>query len=378
MRSFYASDETARELTRPGTTSAYNIYFKDDAQDKFLGIVGEANWIMEALTEILQLNADLSFVIVASSCPYQAVYKNDKFIILIDEIYFYRLCHFCLRIQSLNPLADLLRIKPIAENTDYRGFYLLDIARDIILKYDQEKNLLIPDNPKELVRAAFAYILAHEVAHVAHGHLEFRLSPCFAQFSTTENDRNLTLRTLEMDADSSATTSVVTIFESLLSKLLQQYNSSSTLDRDEISNMTRRRYVAGMYIALLFLDAVTTNHNTVRHPIGYARFLTTMSVAGIALMRISPQATFALEFVRQKIVDTFVCLSGNLENLGHPMATNIEIRFNDFVIPVYHPKGILEGYSHIDPLLTRWSEVRPHLETFLRGGILAPVRQVSS
>lgn len=82
-----------------------------------------------------------------------------------------------------------------------------------------------------------------------------------------------------------------------------------------------------------------------------------------------------IEGARSHIAESFAILSGGLEHLWHPMAADTII-YEDGKTPValYTGMGIAEGYSHIDPLLRRWSRIRPELAIFQRGGTLAPAQ----
>jgi hypothetical protein len=306
---------------------------------------------------------------------YQASYLGDDiFIVLVDQRAFYYLLTLCLRIQSLPPLARTLGLTPVPVEKNYRGKYLLDIVKDIVF-HTEDVSSLIQQNPSRLVyQAANTFIIGHEVAHVSHGHLDFLASNDFASFSTSECDKNLTLSTLEMDADSSATSSVFDLFEQLVDRNIEAGRVQADISPNEYRVGTQKQYILGMYSALLYMDALSSNFFPVGHPIGYARFLTTSRVAEIVFASRFPESLYIPEFIRHQLVESFISLSGDISTLGHPIASNVMIIEDDPETPryEYHEIGVAAGLSHLEPLYGRWSRLRPFLEKHQRGGRLAP------
>jgi hypothetical protein len=178
-----------------------------------------------------------------------------------------------------------------------------------------------------------------------------------------------------MDADSSATTSVIAVFERLLGQLLHSKSLSSD-DVAKFSVSVREQYIAGMFIALLYMDALSNNFFPTAYPIGYARFLTTSGVARDVLGRHDAEAASLPERVRKLLVAAFQRLSGGVQTLHHPMASNIAIIEDDLDNPrrEYSELGVAVGFDYLQPLFGRWARLRPFLERYQRGGRLAPAQ----
>lgn len=369
----YASDEIVQRINAAGPrlSSAHYVYYHNEAEERFYAVLREADWIMSAIPGLLEIRGILAFAVVGgSTSPYQISHVgNDEFVLLIDERAFYYLLTLCLRIQSLPPLSKLLDTEEIIEIGDYSGKYLLDITKDIVFHTDDVSLLMNGRVKRSIYQAAITYIIGHELAHIAHGHLEFLKSPSFAEVSSTEADRILTLRTLEMDADSSATSSVFDVFEHVL-----RTQTTTTAENNQMSKeLLRTHYVAGAFIALIYQDTLASNYAPKFHPIGYARLVTTSGVFQRIFEARCPEATNLPDQVRAAIIEAFVGLSGNLENLGHPMASNVTLyEGGNEPVALYNDIGVAAGLEHLEPLHGRWARIRPHLEVFHRGGRLAP------
>jgi hypothetical protein len=175
-----------------------------------------------------------------------------------------------------------------------------------------------------------------------------------------------------MDADSSATTSIYDLFERLLIPIALRSNKN--LDKEKIPILIRKQYIAGIFISLIYLDALTTNYFPKTHPIGYARFLTASGVLDILFNKYQPESIPLIEEVRLNLANCFIALSGDINFLQHPIATNVAIYEDDLENPthVYSSLGVASGLNHLAPLHGRWARVRPYLEKFHRGGRLAP------
>ncbi|WP_143754993.1 hypothetical protein [Caulobacter sp. BP25] len=347
------------------------MYYHDEAVDPFYAVLREANWIMDAIPGLLEIRGILVFAVVGgSNSPYQiARVGDDEFVLLVDQRAFYYLLTICLRIQSLSPLSKILHSDEKPNEKNYYGKFLLDITKDIVFHTDDIAPLLTGKVHRSIFQAAFTYIIGHELAHVSHGHLEFLKSPAFSEFNSSEDDRNLTLRTLEMDADSSATSSVFDVFEHVMRTRPPDLDGGA----HDYVKLLRTHYVAGAFIALLYLDTLASNYNPTRHPVGYARFLTTSGVFSRIFGTYCPDSIGIPEQVRAAIVETFVRLSGSLEGLCHPIASNVTlIERGKEPIALYNEIGIAAGLEHLEPLHGRWARIRPYLEAFHRGGRLAP------
>lgn len=86
-----------------------------------------------------------------------------------------------------------------------------------------------------------------------------------------------------------------------------------------------------------------------------------------------PEALGLTEEMRISVVEVFIQLSGKLEYLGHPMASNVLVFENeDDPKAIYSEIGIASGQAELEPLHGRWARLRPQLQRFQRGGKLAP------
>ncbi|MDN3279389.1 hypothetical protein QWJ07_34340 [Frankia sp. RB7] len=379
MAARYASDDIVRNIFNAGRvlSKAQYIYTEEEAKEPFFAVLHEIDWIVEAIPTILSIKADVYFAVVISQTPYQVTHLGDgTFVVLVDQRAFYMLLTLCLRIQTLSPFCDHFGFSGVSCDKDYAGKFLLDIAKDFVFHTSNVAPFLKPEQSRLIYQAASTYIIGHEIAHVAHGHLDFKASSEFPLFATSNDDRNLTLRTLEMDADSSATTSVFDVFERYLNRVLQSAQLPLEKSPDEIRLSVREQYVAGMFIALLYMDALSDNFAPAAYPISYARFLTTFDVVRTVLTRV--QADYIPERMRQLLVAVFERLSGGIGTLGHPIASNVMVIDGDLERPSYeyNDLGIAAGLEHLQPLHNRWALIRPFLERYQRGGRLAPARAV--
>jgi hypothetical protein len=370
--SFYASDELVREMTNSRTAAGQHILTHGEAIELDFAAAHEVEWMLAALVEVSNVRGTIRFAVASGSrAPFQSRFlSDDTFVILVDRWAFVGLLTLCLRIQSLPPLAEFIQTAEIHEAKDYRGQLLLDIAKDIVFHTDDVTDVIGPLCTRAVYQAALLHIVAHEFAHISHGHLEWKNSDSYREFVADEPEHqvNLTSRTLEMDADSSATSLTLEIIERVAA------TRADTLS-DQGGNLLtlRRRYVLGEFLAILYLDALVTKFDTSTHPIGYARFLTVADVTETTFRDRLSQAAGLTEAVRLQLVSAFVELSGGLDSLEHPLATNVRFLDEDGSwVAEYHPLGVLEGYTEISPLLARWSRIRPLLEPFHRGGVLAP------
>jgi len=327
MASHYASDEIIREIMNGGraASKAQYIYTEAEATEWFSGVLHEINWIFEAIPAILAIKGNIFFATVASLTPYQVVHLgNGTFVVLVDQRAFYMLLTLCHRVQTLSPFSDHFGFGSVDCGKDYEGKFLLDIVKDFVFHTEDVTPYLQAAQSRLIYQAANTFIMGHEIAHVSHGHLEFLASKDFAQFATSVEDRNFTMRTLEMDADSSATTSVIDVFERHLDHVLasrtppsgksaadvrrsvrashqpriralrvrarekapgrpthssvhrrRRSSPGSGKSAADVRRSVREQYVVGMFIALLYMDALSSNFAPAAYPISYARFLTT-------------------------------------------------------------------------------------------------------
>lgn len=368
----YASDETVKRINSAGArlSSAQYVYYRAEAEESYPAILHQVDWIMDAIPGLLEIRGTLTFAVAGGSrSPYQvSQVSEDVFVVLIDRRAFYYLLQLCLRLQSLPPLAQCLETDEKEVAKSYRGWFLLDITKDIVFGTDEDVTLVEGKVHKSVFQAALVYILGHEIAHVSHGHLEFLQSSTFAEFSLTDEDRALTLQTLEMDADASATSSVYDVFEHLM-----KMDTFDNAANKPAPMLLRKHYVAGAFFALIYMDTLASNYMPKSHPIGYARFLTTSGVFQRIFEARYPGAMSIPDQVREAIAEAFVRLSGSLSDLGHPIASNVMVYDGDSEpVAMYDYLGIALVLGRMEPLHSRWARLRNHLEMYQRGGLLAP------
>lgn len=374
----YLPEDQRCRLSAPGKLKNVSyIYTEQEADEHFYASIHYANALISLLKDLLNIEANLSFAIVNSTKPFQAARIGDKeYVILIQQDVCYFLLPLCLRLQTLPPLSKVTDSEEIAEPRDYRGKYLLDITRDMAFNAHSTEYLKFSSQQNMIYQAAFGYIIGHEVAHIIHGHLDFINSTDFEQFTDNQDDENLTLRTLEMDADSSATTSVAGIFETLLHTKIAEKSVLETFDVAEYKSIVRKSYILGIYIAHIFHDTLSNDFNPKKYPLSYSRFLNSYGVLEKYLTAKAPEALGFLEEVRQLLVECFVNLSGHIGNLGYPIASNMMF-FNpgsDQPMYIYSDIGEAIALQDLEPLFYRWARLRPILMKYRCGGSLAPAQ----
>lgn len=378
MPAHYASDEEVQRIVNLGeeVCRARWVYTESDADADYSAIVHDLEWIIAHLQRMLEIKAVIRYAVASSPAPFQVTRTaENEFLILIDCNAYYDLAGLNYRIQTLPSFSEFLGTSPVALNADHGGQYLLDIIKDFLRNPIDIVDAMRATNSLVAHQAALLFIIGHEVAHITHGHLDFRKSSFYKEFSLTEQDENLTLRTLEMDADSSGTTNVSATMESLIPVMLDRLGVRSDQERLTKSHVLRRQYITGIFVALLYSDARIKNFLTPKHPSSYARFLTASGVLEIALRKdIGDEASNAPEQVRKHLTDSFASISGSLGRLGHPIATNLAILKPGAANPEhqYNELGKLIGLEELEPLHSRWSRLRPILERYQLGGRLAP------
>lgn len=264
---------------------------------------------------------------------------------------------------------------PLDVQADHCDQFLLDIIKQFIANPINIKAAINATKSRMVYQSALLFIIGHEIAHISHGHLLFKVSEEFKSFAVDENDENLTLRTLEMDADSSGTTNVFATMEYAIQTILQTGKELSEQEKLTKISFLRAQYTTGIFVALLYSDACIKNFFTPKYPMSYARFLTASGVLSIVLRKdIGEEESTIPENIRQHLIAAFVKLSGSLGSLGHPVASNMMVFNSNISAPGYHYSelGQAIGRQHLEPLYARWSKVRPCLERYQIGGKLAP------
>ncbi|MEN9152499.1 hypothetical protein P2C08_20460 [Xanthomonas perforans] len=345
-------------------------YTWEEIKTKYSGLIDELDGIISSLLVSSKTNANVTFAIVASQSPFQVIHvaEND-FAILIGDRTFDTLISLCVRIQSLEGINDMVGAPNIKEPKQFSGKYLLDITKEIVFHTKDPAYLMLPTQPKYVYRAALCFIVSHEFAHISHGHLEFKKSEVFPQYAQTEDEHATTLRTLEMDADASATSSVFAIFENNIESMKQLEEIPPNLEKS-----IRAGYILGIYIAHIYHDSLTLNYTPKRYPTGYSRFMTSVSVIQQLYSKNFPEQLGLPEETRRSLTQAFVNLSGHLNNLWHPIVANSQVYDiqNHSVSHEYNTLGEVIALDSLEPLHDRWALIRPELEKFRRGGSLAP------
>jgi hypothetical protein len=348
----------------------------DTAPQNYDGFVVLLDGFFENLRKFYGIKAQPSFVLAHSNCPLQVLYLGDDiFSIIISLSVIDCLCNLCCRLQCCPPLSDFLAFSSLPISRDYMGKTIVEITRDMIFG-NQTVEISNVDPSGTVINSALFYLVAHEYAHIAHGHMDFIASPEFKHFTQDVENRRLTFCALEMDADSSAVSMLIGYFEQVeLPRLTAIPEEKVRLET--VQTVVFQRYLAGMYCCFLLSDAITDTYLTKDHPIDYARFLGAISVAEIVLENKKVGINGITDRLREKFVELFVLLSGDINHLQHPMATNMMILQpgNERPRRIYSPRGVAAGLAHLEPLIYRWAEIRPFLETKIRGGFLAPAFQ---
>lgn len=368
----YSSDDLIFKIMSPSLKpkSLNYAYTLEEVRVTFHGLIAELDGITTNLLLSSETNANITFAIVASQSPFQVVHvAENEFVILIEFRTFNTLINLCLRVQSLDGINDMVGAPSIEEPRPFSGKYLIDIAKEIVFHTKDATYLLQSTQPKYVYRAALCFIISHEFAHVSHGHLEFMKSKNFPRYAQTEDDHATTLKTLEMDADASATSSVFSIFENIIAQMKQEEGIPLNAEKS-----IRAGYILGIYAAHIYHDAITLNYAPKKYPIGYSRFMTSVSVIKQLYSKNFPEQLDLPEEVRRSLTQAFVNLSGHLNNLWHPIAANLGVYAikNNSIAHEYGLLGELMALNYLEPLHDRWALIRPELEKFRRGGSLAP------
>lgn len=371
----YAPDDLVFKIMSSNSkqNSLKYVYYYEEASERWSGLVNELDRIVSSLLNSEKTNANVTFAAVSSQSPFQAMHVGeDDFVILVDTRTFETLLPLCLRVQSLEALNEIIGAPHISEPRDFSGKFLMDIAKEIVFHTEDPKYLLLPSQPKYIYQAALCFILGHELAHISNGHLNFIKSEGFIHHSNTIEEKELTLKTLEMDADTTATSSVIKVFEPMIEQVRSQ-NELPQTERDTAERSIRGGYVLGIYIAHLYHDALTLNYLPKAHPITYSRFMISIYVLKRFYSRQFPDQFYLPDDVRKALTDAFASLSGSLDNLCHPIAANTEIYDlkDDKSTYEYQFSGELIALDFLEPLHERWALIRPELEHLQRGGFLA-------
>ena len=379
MFEFYASDDLVLMVNNAGLKPDPNVLYAHDVNESlFIKVVKNTHSAIYKVKELLKVDAVIRFALMSSMGTFRVFHERESgiFVVLVSWFAHKSLSQLCIRLQTLDPVASRFGLATAPVEDRYKNLSLLNIIDDIVLdrQFYLEMNKTIRQQSLIFV-ASFTYAIAHEIAHIAHGHLDFKQSESFKLFAVDKNDESLTSRTLEMDADCSATTSVTALFENYAQHLFETA-SVGHLCQSSIFRSTREQGILGIFIAQLFMDSNTTNFRSSSHPNNYARFLNALGVSRIFLSGLDASAGDIPESMRSLLVSLFMKLSGSLAALKHPIASNTKVYSLELKQPLHSYSLAGEAYAlrHLEPLHGRWAQIRPYLEKFKRGGQLAPAQ----
>ncbi|RVK60594.1 hypothetical protein CN155_04865 [Sinorhizobium meliloti] len=370
----YAPYSVVSKVSKSGRSfsGALHIYTKEEASSQFEFFVHQVEAVLTPLFEFLPVNGEVYFAFVGDGQPYKAsLLDKDIFVILIDVRALDYLFTFAARLQVIGPLAARFGAQRVEPTKNYEGQYLLDIAKDVIFHPELVLESCQANSSNIISLSLLAYVIAHEYAHIAHGHLDLFASAHFQKFALDEADRDLTFRTLEMDADASAATSTHTLFEGFWkSEIAPKLTAEEQVER---SALYRLRYLIGITLAHIYLDSLAGPEVPNKHPVTYFRYSAFLSVLRSVITSRGDFEPIVLEEARLLVVNTFAHLSGAASDLGHPIAANIQItEREDRLRTEYSSIGEAMALEEMAQYGGRWSKLYPYLANYLRGGRLAP------
>ncbi|MDR7050821.1 hypothetical protein J2X54_003308 [Duganella sp. 3397] len=181
----YSDYDTIKVANKEFGPKAY-ILTLEEAIDESFGIVPEINKYFLYLRERFPHKINPTFAIARMLQPMR-IFKtpSEEFIIVISESTIYHILKLASHLQSLHPISDFLHLKTQPIKEYYNATSLVDITRSWILSetefYAEDLNCAF---------AALFFMIAHEYAHFAHGHIDFQQSDEFRKFDTpAEVDR---------------------------------------------------------------------------------------------------------------------------------------------------------------------------------------------
>ncbi|MGO8072160.1 hypothetical protein AB9F41_06570 [Rhizobium leguminosarum] len=370
----YAPDHVVTKTMNGGRSGAVHVYTLDEATSKFDYFVRRFEQVFSGLKWALPIErGSVFFAFVGGGVPFRAApVEPDAFVILADP----RAIDYALvltsRLQVLGPMAERFRTESVEPTKDYSGMYLLDIAKDLIFHEELVRESIEANGvTTNVFFSLLCYVICHEYAHIAHGHLDFRLSNDFREFTATQQDSELTARTLEMDADASAVTLTFTLLEQIFLAGIKPRIPAERVE--ELTAQCRLQYLVGITLAHIFLDSLAGKDTVPRyHSMTYVRFVAFQ----IVLLKVGESQGIDTDFVeeaRKLVVDTFVHLSGDVSNLHHPIAANTLVHEGEGEpVGEYTSLGFHSAAAHLEDCGRRWTRLYPILAKFLRGGRLAP------
>lgn len=369
----YAPDSLIRELSNPSRCTEALYHFTKIEMEGVQFLIDAVNKALHDIIVALDIKASIKFAFVATvKAPFKSLkYDKNLYVIIIGWKFLYWLHVLCVRLQHAPVMHDYLGLDRRTEFPDYSGKYLIDICRDIMKDEDRFAEAMLQLCCGLATETAISLIINHEVAHIAHGHVDFINSEDFSEFKNCAESENLTFRTLEMDADSS---SITTTFSIIGKKIGNAVDAEPQFKKAYLSAHYARRMIFGIYASIIFQDSIANSHNPIKHPPGYARFLIFYSLLKNDIQSQEECFWDLPDKLREKLAETFTELSGELGSLGHPMMSNaLASGDSDEFTPTYDPFVADFMWSiHLEPLNGRWARIRPFLVPRLKGGLLAP------
>lgn len=360
-----------------------NLFLLDEheAKEDYFAVSLAASLIIQFAIKDLNISTLVYFAIrdkeneLFSS---KSVPGKNYFVIIIGGQPFYDLITFCNRLAALPPFCLTIGKKEVQTSFDYKNNDLLQIVKKLCKESEGISHILFPSEfDLTMINAALTYIIGHEIAHVTHGHLSFISSEKFEEIRKNDKDKDLTRRTLEMDADSSGTSLVVSMFED---PVRRKFLAGCEMDKNDENALksNRYKYIAGIYAAHLYGDARLENLDTRLYPTPYARFLVSKKLLQLIYKKhFQNNGLDELpNTVRTVLAKTFITMSGQIQSLEHPFVYNMTLVNDDSSknIYIYHPEGEDEAFLEIKSLNGRWAKIRPYLEKLQTGGKLAPAQ----
>lgn len=361
-RCFYADEETRFSVQNDPNIAKYDTIDKDAALERHAFLINEINEILTDLFNVHDIECNIRFLLVFSLKPFQVTSDN---VLIIDTHSCSDLLALCARIEKLPPICNLLKIEEHLPCGDFENKFLVDIVINLVKKQNYGTKYYTWTGLSALV-----FVISHEVAHIIHGHMKFQSSKEeYDLFSRDDEDEVLTRRTLEMDADCSAVSSVHHILEQVLYPKMSILGYLPAISLEQL----RLRYILGMYVAWLYHDARSAPKFDKKYYVSsYARFLITQNILLQSYERDQQiQAMQLPEFVRGKLMSAFVYLNKNLSALGYPMATNVTGIDDGKIYSEYSDIGVFMGLDDSWILNNRWAKLYPILLKYKTGGTLA-------
>lgn len=376
MANLYADDDLVQQAQNDPSTRGDIIWTEPEALE-FGGqtLIDQLSKYLEFIQAFYATETLPRFAITRSKRPLRSLKLGaNTFLIIISKFAISDIDHLSNALPMFPPLADHLTYPNVPSKRNYGGMTVIDIVIDIIDHPDPIENLYV-DPGQNIAHATFFFMIAHEYAHIAHGHLDFteQHKGDMAVFFKSREDAALTFRTLEMDADSSAVSMLFQFINRILVNI--SGNPPDHTPIEEYSEMMIRRMLMGIFLSILITDAVAENHFPVNHPMTYVRYVAMAGIADHYLARGKPKLHGVMNSLREHLAETFILLSGDINSLLHPLISNtLILPFDQEPIREYSIFGELNAAAQMNELDARWVEIRPHLEKLKRGGTLAPAR----